>query len=78
VIPGSKLGFILACRILSSNSLNVEGSKGLQSGELGGQIFCDQWFSLLAFSQSWVILAVWARKAFSTPAKKLVLCQHIL
>jgi hypothetical protein len=33
-------------------------NKGLQSGELEGQISCDQWFSMLAFSQSWVILAV--------------------
>jgi hypothetical protein len=41
----------------------MEGSKGLQSGELDGQISCDQWFSMCAFSQSWVILAVWARKA---------------
>jgi hypothetical protein len=56
----------------------MEGSKGLQSGELEGQISCDQWFSMCAFSQSWVILAVWARKAFRTPAKSLVLCLHIL
>jgi hypothetical protein len=56
----------------------MERSKGLQYGELGGQISCDQWFSMLAFSQFWVILAVWARKAFSTPAKSLVLCLHIL
>jgi hypothetical protein len=45
----------------------MTGSKGLEYGELGGQISCDQWFFMLAFSQSWVILAVWARKAFSTP-----------
>jgi hypothetical protein len=56
----------------------MERSKGLQSGELGGQISCDQWFSMLAFSQFWLILALWARKAFSTPAKSLVLCRHIL
>ncbi len=56
----------------------MERSKGLQSGELGGQISSDQWFSMLAFSQFWVILAVWARKAFSIPAKSLVLCRHIL
>jgi hypothetical protein len=56
----------------------MEGSKGLQSGELKGQISCYQWFSMLAFSQSWVTLAVWARKAFSTLAKSLVLCLHIL
>jgi hypothetical protein len=56
----------------------VEGSKGLQSGELKGQISCNQWFSMLAFSQSWVILAVWARKAFRTPAKSLLLFLHIL
>jgi hypothetical protein len=55
-----------------------ERSKGLQSGELGGQISCDQWFSMLAFSQFWVILAEWARKAFSTPAKSFELCRHIL
>jgi hypothetical protein len=61
-----------------SNTLHVEGSKGLQSGELGGQISCDQRFSMLAFSQSWVILAVWARKAFSIPGKSLVVCLHIL
>jgi hypothetical protein len=58
--------------------LHIEGSKRLQPGELGGQISCDQWFSMLAFSQSWVILAVCARKAFRTPAKNLVLCLHIL
>jgi len=52
--------------------------KGLQSGELGGQISCDQWFSMLASSQFWVILAVWAHKAFSTPAKRSMLCRHIL
>jgi hypothetical protein len=51
----------------------MERSKGLQSGELGGQISSDQWFSMF-----WVILAVCARKAFSTPAKSLVLCRHIL
>ncbi len=34
--------------------------------------------SMLAFSQFWVILAVWARKSFSTPAKRLMLCRHIL
>jgi hypothetical protein len=56
----------------------MEGSKGLQFGELEGQISCDQWFSMLTFSQSWAILAVWARKAFITPAKSLVLCLHIL
>jgi hypothetical protein len=56
----------------------MESSKGLQSGKLGGQISCDQWFSMLAFSQFWVILAVSARKAFSTPAKRLMLCRHIL
>jgi hypothetical protein len=56
----------------------MERSKGLQSGELEGQISCDQWFSMLAFSQSWVILTVWARKAFRTPAKSLVLFLHIL
>jgi hypothetical protein len=56
----------------------MEGSKGLQSGELEGQISCDQWFSMCAFRQSWGILAVWARKAFRTPAKSLVLCLHTL
>ncbi len=61
-----------------SNSLHMEESKVLQSCELGSQISCDPWFSMLAFSQSWVILAVWARKAFRTPAKSLVLCLHIL
>ena len=61
-----------------SNTLQVEGAKGLQSCELEGQISCDQWFSMLAFSQSWVILAVCARKAFRTPAKNLVICLHIL
>jgi hypothetical protein len=45
----------------------MEESK--QSGELGDQISFDQWFFMLAFSQSWVIFAVWSRKAFSTPAK---------
>jgi hypothetical protein len=55
----------------------MERSKGLKSGELGGQISYDQWFSMLAFSQFWVILAVWARKVFSTPAKSLVRCWHI-
>jgi hypothetical protein len=48
-----------------SNTLHMERSKGLQSGELGGQISCDQWFSMLAFSQFWVTLAVWARKALA-------------
>jgi len=43
----------------------MEKSKGLQSGQLGGQISFDLWFFMLAFSQSWVIFAVWARKAFS-------------
>jgi hypothetical protein len=57
-----------------SNTLHMESSKGLQSGKLGGQISCNQWFSMLAFSQFWVILAVWARKAFSTLAKRLMLC----
>ncbi len=61
-----------------SNSLHMERSMGLQSSELGGQISCDQWFSMSTFSQFWVILAVWARKAFCTPAKSLVLCWHIL
>jgi hypothetical protein len=61
-----------------SNTLHIEGSKGLQFGALGGQLSLDQWFSMLVFSQSWVFLAVWAHKAFSTPAKILVLCQHIL
>jgi hypothetical protein len=61
-----------------SKTLHMKGSKGLQSGELEGQISCEQWFSMPAFSQSWLILAVWARKAFSTPAKSLVLCRHIL
>jgi hypothetical protein len=61
-----------------SKTLHIEGSKRLQPGELGGQISCDQWFSMLAFSQSWVILAVCPRKAFRTPAKNLVLCLHIL
>jgi hypothetical protein len=56
----------------------MERSKRLQSGELGGKISCDQWFSMSAFSQFWVNLAVWARKAFDTPAKSLVLCRHIL
>jgi hypothetical protein len=56
----------------------MERSKGLQSGELGGKISYDQWFSMLAFSHFWVILAVWAHKAFSTPAKSFVLCWHIL
>jgi hypothetical protein len=56
----------------------MERSKGLQSGKLEGQISCDLWFSMLAFSHSWVILAVWARKAFRIPAKSLVLCLHIL
>jgi hypothetical protein len=56
----------------------MERPKRLQSGELVGQIFYDQWFSMLSFSQFWVILAVWARKAFRTPAKSLVLCRHIL
>jgi hypothetical protein len=56
----------------------MEGYKGLQSGELEGQISCDQWFSMMAFSQSLEILAVWASKAFCTPAKSLVLCLHIL
>jgi hypothetical protein len=56
----------------------MERPKELQSGELGGQISYDQWFSTLAFSQFWVNLAVWARKVLRTPAKKLVLCRHIL
>jgi hypothetical protein len=56
----------------------MERPKGLQYGELRGQISNDQWFSMLAFSQFWVILAAWARKAFRKPAKKLVLCRHIL
>jgi hypothetical protein len=56
----------------------MKRSIGLQYGELGGQISCDQWFYMLASSQFCVILAVWARKAFSTPAKRLMLCQHIL
>ncbi len=55
----------------------MESSKSLQFGKLGGQISCNQWFSMSAFSQFWVILAVWARKAFSTPEKRLMLCRHI-
>jgi hypothetical protein len=55
----------------------MEKSKGLQSGQLGGQISFDLCFFMLAFSQSWVIFAVWARKAFSTTAKSLVFWWHI-
>jgi hypothetical protein len=58
-----------------SNTLHMKRSKGLHYGELGGQISCDQWFFMLAFIQFWVILAVWASKAFSTPAKGFVLCR---
>jgi hypothetical protein len=56
----------------------MKESKGLQSGELGGQISFYQWFFRLSVSLAWVILAMWARKAFTTPAKNLVLCWHIL
>jgi hypothetical protein len=38
---------------LSLKYAHMTGSKGLQSGELGGQISCDQWFFMLAFSQGW-------------------------
>jgi hypothetical protein len=73
----------------TDEDLPVQVSHYLQDlGPKGGQgamrLFIDlslkfaQWFSMLAFSQSWVILAVWARKAFRTPAKSLVLFLHIL
>jgi hypothetical protein len=55
----------------------MEESKGLQFGELGGQISFDQWFFQVGLQPAWRILAVWARKAFSIPAKNLVLCRHI-
>jgi hypothetical protein len=56
----------------------MEESKGLQSGELGGQISFDQWFSSGWPSASLEDFSCVARKAFSTPAKNLVLCRHIL
>jgi hypothetical protein len=56
----------------------MEESIGLKSGELEGQISFNQWFLRLTFSQPGVVLAVWARKAFSTPANSLVLCRYIL
>jgi hypothetical protein len=43
----------------------MEESKRLQSGELRGQISCDQWFFRFLFCRSWGILAVWAREAFT-------------
>jgi hypothetical protein len=43
----------------------MEESKRLQSGELRGQISCDQWFFRFPFCRSWGILAVWAREAFT-------------
>jgi hypothetical protein len=61
-----------------SNSHHKEKSKGLQSGELGGQISFDQWFFQVGLQPGWMILAVWARKAFSKPSKNLVLCRHIV
>jgi hypothetical protein len=48
-----------------TNTLLMEESKRLQSGELRGQISCDQWFFWLPFCRSWGILAVWAREAFT-------------
>jgi hypothetical protein len=56
----------------------MEESKGLQFSELGGQIFFNQLFFQVGLRPAWRILAVLARKAFSTPAKNLVLCRHIL
>jgi hypothetical protein len=44
---------LLGCLLTSlSNSHHIEESKGLQSGELGGQISFDQCFFRLAFSQA--------------------------
>jgi hypothetical protein len=43
----------------------MEESKRLQSGELRGQISWDQWFFRFPYCQSWGILAVWAREAFT-------------
>jgi hypothetical protein len=60
-----------------SNSHHIEESKGLLSVELGGQISFYQWFFQVGIQPGWMILAVWARKAFSTPSKNLVLCRHI-
>ncbi len=52
---------IWGCLLTSlSNSLHMKYSKGLQSSELGGQIFLGQWSFRLAFRQAWVILVVWA------------------
>ncbi len=34
-------------------------------------------FFQVGLKPGWMILAVWARKAFGTPSKNLVLCQNI-
>jgi hypothetical protein len=44
-----------------SNLHHIEESKGLQSGELGGQISFDQWFFQFGLRPGWMILAVWAQ-----------------
>jgi hypothetical protein len=62
---------------LSLKLHHIEESKGLQSGELEGQISFDLWFFQVSLQPGWMILSVWARKAFSTPSKNLVLCRHI-
>jgi hypothetical protein len=51
--------------------------KGLQSGELGGQISFYQWFISGWPSARMDDFTCVARKAFSTPSKNLVLCRHI-
>jgi len=47
----------------------MKRSKGLQSGELGGQISWDQWFFSVGLQPVWEILAVSAREAFSIAAE---------
>ena len=47
----------------------MKKSIGLQLCELGGKISFDQWFFRFAVSEPWVILAVWAREAFSIAAE---------
>jgi hypothetical protein len=59
-----------------SNSHKIEESKGLQSGELGGQISFDQGFFSGWPSARLDDFSCVARKAFSTPSKNLVLCRH--
>jgi hypothetical protein len=62
---------------LSLKFAPIEESKGLQSGELGGQISFDQWFFSGWPSARLDDLSCVARKAFSTPSKNLVFCRHI-